>query len=124
MAARLYIYKSSPIDSWDLWTPLGDAIEGARREGVLDPFMSVRAQELERTFETAKRIAGEKLDWEGEIREGPYITAIPACGENFAFALAWKQNSLGVTFIASGVELTHLVQGGCAVEDWTSIDLD
>jgi hypothetical protein len=62
------------------------------------------------------------VHWEGDIREGPFVSMLPFPGNNWsAPIIAWKQDNNGTTFIASPVSLPW-VEAVC--ESWIAMDDD
>lgn len=51
--------------------------------------------------------AFKKIDWEGDVREGPFYFAIPS-ENSMSFGYALKQENNGNCFISSPVEMPHL----------------
>ncbi len=65
---------------------------------------NISLQELLDFFNQAVQIAENYGHFEGDFREGPYISALPDpdSGE-CQIIIMWKQNNNGVTFIASQI---------------------
>ncbi len=60
----------------------------------------------------AKEVAIE-LGWEGDMRDGPYVSVLPdPAGDQSLFLVGFKQSNNGLTFIGSQVELPHLGNAG------------
>jgi hypothetical protein len=64
-------------------------------------------------FQHATRLA-TRIGWEGDFRNGPFISAMPAeHGNGYSeFLIAWKQDNNGTTFIASPFPLLWLEDDG------------
>ena len=103
----MFVYYCNAIDDWSGWQDPVDLFRpylwnkaGLERDIYLDgcrwkPFWD-EAQALARS-----------IGWEGDIRDGPYVTVIPprGSGEEPLLIVAWKQDNNGDTMIASDVEL-------------------
>lgn len=98
MSMTLYGYCICPIDYW---------------VGATEYMMFFRSAEPnDALFVTdmlvaGQRLAKEELSWNGDVREGPYVMALPgdtAC----ELVVAWKHDNNGDTFIISPVELPWL----------------
>lgn len=91
---------SQPIDFWEGWMT-----EKEFKESVMKmyPFVSDSMDAWadyvkfrDKAFELAPAV-----NWEGDIREGPYIVGFPYGSGGQRYAIAWKQDNNGETFIAS-----------------------
>lgn len=101
----MIVYELSPIDNWSGW----QKPEAVFRLEIDDPTVHDTTDWLP-LWEKAKTLAG-RLGWEGDIREGPFVTVIPEDGLGggpSAVVIAWKQNSNGTTFVASPYHLSWL----------------
>ena len=117
----MYVYSTSFIDFWDGWRRPSDVFKVPDRyhgkhptlyptyEGYLTPDL------WETTWERAKT-AAKSIGWEGDIREGPYVSMCPVpdyeedvYDNDGYFFIAWKQDNNGITFIASPVPLAYLL---------------
>lgn len=103
----MYVYECSPIDFWHGWHPLrtlmvrgGDEYDWAM-EGLPSP------GEVDATWKLAQTMA-RILGWEGDVRSGPYWIPLPWDTGVWDFAIGWKQDNNGTTFIASPVQFTWL----------------
>lgn len=97
----IYVYEVAPIDNWTGWSDMEYARGKACLEGTLD--------EVDTLFEIGREAARMHLLWEGDIREGPYVSALPMdISGTFAIMVAWKQDNNGTTFVASQAALPWL----------------
>lgn len=91
----MFVYVIPPIDLWEAWLPEKEfraKIEDGGLESEFDEFRK-----------DALRVA-LALGWEGDFREGPYVTALihpQFCGATLEYVLAWKQDNNGTTYLAS-----------------------
>lgn len=99
----MYVYAINPIDCWSGWFPLDEFI---KRSDKYDYFLM---EDVYADLSTAMKIAREQHGWEGDVRAGPYIAALPTqesgCPE---ILIAWKQDNNGQTFVASQRKLPWL----------------
>jgi hypothetical protein len=102
----MLVYCIDPIDFWSGWHKPQDIFKvstqpwGMEGEHLPGEWASawIKAQALAR-----------RLGWEGDCREGPYVTVIPGNGGGpCPFIIAWKQDNNGTTFVASPVALPWL----------------
>jgi hypothetical protein len=101
----MYAYSLAPIDVWAGWvkqetfkSEIGIVFQGEDVSGALADYES--------RLEEAKGLA-EKLGWEGDIKEGPYIAALPS-EKGGSYLIAWKQDNKDATFLFSPFELPWL----------------
>lgn len=113
MTPGLIVYSLPPIDWWAGWIPLKKFnSEDFADEYADDDFApDYTPQGFKRRVETllheAQELAASELGFEGDMRQGPFLSALP--GENESLPLlAWKQDNNGTTFVASLVPLPHL----------------
>ena len=110
---RGYAYAIGPIDHWIGWSTLRGAALAQVDDAQTEDHGYAYSQEwlidhMGNQLEAAKKMFLE-LGWEGDIREGPYVTAIPLTDEcNFGLLFALKQDNNGQTFIWSPVPLPYL----------------
>ena len=100
----MIVYALIPIDFWNGWLKPSDLFRvsvGDDDTKWHDPAewvsMWAKAQELAR-----------KVGWEGDIREGPYVTVLPEPPGPSPVVIGWKQDNDGTTFIATPFELPWL----------------
>lgn len=118
----LYIYQTSPIDWWQGWHRLDrNDIAGSAEKLVDDsPDYGVDGgerygAEVAQMLEEARALAQAHLLYEGDYRQGPFLSAMPNPGTGSSLPiLAWKQDNNGTTFIASRVPLSHIEREGYA----------
>ncbi len=108
--ATLHFYHVAPIDFWaGAMTRESLLMEAAVRDASME--LDVLDEHLDSLLEVAQ-IAFRKIDWEGDIMDGPFYFAVPNPDElAFAFGLVLKQSNNGSTFIASPVPLPHIEAG-------------
>ena len=74
----MYVYAVMPIDWWEGWMNFRE-------------FMGrISYEEMPRAvqrFERAKEIAKERLGWEGDFREGPFVAGLPPVPGDAGLAL-------------------------------------
>jgi hypothetical protein len=92
----LYVYSVGPIDNWFGWSKLRSFKSGLHYD----------ANEFHWFWAAAQKAARE-CGWEGDIREGPYIAAIPGDSQQ-RIIISWKQANNGTTFVISPVMLRWL----------------
>ena len=103
----MIVYCLIPIDFWQGWhrpSALFRVADDIINDGIHDP------DDWKRQWELAQAIATD-MGWEGDIREGPYVTVIPDQPGNYSdppILIAWKQDNNGTTFIASPFRLPWL----------------
>jgi len=101
----MIVYQIEPIDHWNGWHKPSDLFRSMAftlDTEWLDPLDWASA------WSQAQKLA-IKLGWEGDIREGPYVTVLPDQGGSTPpFVIAWKQDNNGTTFVASPFHLTWL----------------
>lgn len=100
----MFIYNMAPIDHWQGWLTVPEAAAKlcASAEEPEDALRGL-ADELAEAKQLAKA-AG----WEGDMREGPYVTFLPNNDNGVACVIAWKQDNNGSTFVASPYQLPWL----------------
>ena len=105
MNNQLHVYAIAPIDFWDHWTPMLTFLAGPYEDNNPDS----DPNEVVSRFQLATRLA-TRIGWEGDFRNGPFISAIPAeHGNGYSeFLIAWKQDNNGTTFVASPFPLFWL----------------
>jgi hypothetical protein len=98
-APKLFGYAVPPIDYWEGWT--------AEKEFLLSCLQNLdvgwglmRLSEYAELRRDAMELA-KRAGWEGDIREGPYVAAVPNGDCESSLMIAWKQSSNGDTFIVS-----------------------
>jgi hypothetical protein len=121
-----FLYELSPIDIWYGWQKIG--VEKFNVEGLPEDIIdqhpevnsdpighnSVEEIHLPKTiWEMIVRafyLAGTNSRWQGDVREGIYLTALPYAvyGELCPMAIAWKQDHAGETFVYADIELPWL----------------
>lgn len=99
----MFIYSQAPIDHWQGWLTVPEA--AAKLCGGNNTEDALRC--LADTLQEAKQLA-KVAGWEGDMREGPYITVLPNNDNTVACVIAWKQDNNGETFVASPYQLPWL----------------
>jgi len=116
--ATLFVYRLGPIDHWDGW-------DNVRYHLLRDAndFDCIGPSVVQSRLEIAQLLA-RFIGWEGDIREGPFLSGIPWETGIPQFILAWKQNNNGETFVASPVQLTwlHKVASEMITDDGAVVD--
>lgn len=100
----MIVYSINPIDWWNGWQVPSDLFRVSVREMEVEWH---EPAEWVKMWARARELA-EKIGWEGDIREGPYVTVLPQPYEVPPVVIGWKQDNNGTTFIASPFELPWL----------------
>jgi len=99
----LYVYHIPPIDYFGErygWTDMKKLLDEAVADEYESICLGLSKEELTLRWWKAQRLA-RKIGWEGDIRDGPWLAAIPVeCGD-WDFIIAWKQDNNGTTFVAT-----------------------
>lgn len=102
-----YVYEMGPnTDRWVGWmTP-----ETAAAAGHDDPFAEDWSSDVNEHVEHAKEQFRARSSWEGDVREGPYVSGLmpKEPGNEFQLAVALKQDNNGWIFVWSPYELPWL----------------
>lgn len=104
------VYAVGPIDHWQGWIDLRkfNAADFAGEYG--DPARF--AKQVEDFIKAAKAVA-YNVGWEGDIRQGPFLSALPIeGGSDSGMMVGWKQDNNGTTFIASSIPLEYMSADG------------
>lgn len=112
-SGRLFVYEADqPIDFWRGWLDISQVVQSIKEDGG----GNIDYQELIMLMVDAFDGAS-KIDWEGDIREGPYFSVMPTNEDFCPFIVAWKQNNNGQTFLGARVPIYSLemtaVQAEC-----------
>jgi hypothetical protein len=103
----MFVYAIQPIDFWNGWQNPSDLFRVSTHEYSTDYH---NPAEWGPAWTKAKELA-RQVGWEGDIREGPYVTVLPHSDGGFPpFVIGWKQENNGDTFIAAPFELPWLAQ--------------
>ena len=113
----MYVYRTGYIDFWDGWQRPADVFKVSNhyhyKYHVDDSYLTPKLWET--TWERAQ-VGARSLGWEGDVREGPYVSMCPipdyeeeVYDNDGTFFIAWKQDNNGITFIASPVPLNYLL---------------
>jgi hypothetical protein len=107
MNKSIYVYRFLPIDDSHHWTHPSAIFN----ENGKDGFRSLN--EFNEVFDIGK-VTARFLGWEGDIREGPYVSILPSydSGSESPFLIAWKQDNNGECFIVSPYLLTWMDMPG------------
>lgn len=99
----MFVCRLAPIDHWSGWQRPEDVFKIR-----VDDEERHTAEHWASLWQEARRLA-EMLGWEGDIRQGPYVTVLPVVdGWVSPVIVAWKQDNNGTTFVASPYELSWL----------------
>ena len=108
MRITLYGYHISPIDWWNGCIDYDSFLRSAV------PYDEVLITTM---LTEAMRLAREEMRWQGDVREGPYVFALPdTC--SCQLGVAWKQDNNGDTFVFSIRELPWLLSDAHAAGSW------
>lgn len=100
----MIVYHIPPIDDWTGWQEPSEVFR-ARVDNLISEWLD--AAEWSPMWAKAQELAN-KAGWEGDIREGPYLTVLPYPPGPPPIVIGWKQDNNGNTFIASPYELPWL----------------
>jgi len=120
MKKELHVYSTGPIDIWDGWIPMLHFLSVPIPNYDVSEFTHAHLNErseLVHRFCQACQLA-RSIGWEGDFRQGPYVSAIPA-GDSECHSellIAWKQDNNGTTFIASPFALPWMGNADHRVE--------
>jgi hypothetical protein len=105
--SRVVLYAVGPVDHWGGWIDLEkhDVSEFADDYDGTEPARLTK--QVANLLDAAKLLA---LDhgWEGDMRQGPFLAAIPNDDNGIDLVVGWKQDNNGTTFFGSSIELSHL----------------
>lgn len=111
-----FVYMIEPIDDWTGWMDKAALLSSVFFEDFVEPPPALTISErikhdIERgrgvlsVFEQRAFSMARTAGWEGDIRQGPYFSALPpASHDNHCYAaimMAFKQDNNGQTFIAT-----------------------
>jgi hypothetical protein len=107
----MIVYCLAPIDEWIGWNHKNDVFKEIITEELAYEFRDI--EEWNRLWAQASEL-GRQVGWEGDIREGPYVSMLPNPGGDpqCSVLIAWKQDNNGTTFVASPYRLPWLDEGG------------
>lgn len=109
---KMFVYQVSPIDFWNGWIGekefLMSYVEDHTHGRYADLDMLAHRIKEYSTFREGALALAKRAGWEGDIRDGPYVAAMPYGDCESKFMIAWKQSSDGTTFIASPFRLPWL----------------
>lgn len=108
---KIHVFCVPPIDFWIGWLSERQFIDSLHEaEWAAED----QIEKYPRFLMQAKKLAGDHLGWQGDVSDGPYISAVPsidaryAYDRNYYYMIGWKQNNNGITFIASEVFIPRL----------------
>lgn len=104
----MYVYAGTPIDFWEGWKTEAEYLASLNTSDAFgDPTSDGLAAYYKRLG--AAQLLAKGVGWEGDIREGPFVSGIPTPGScDSEILIGWKQDNNGDTFIASPYELPWL----------------
>lgn len=106
----MIVYSLMPIDWWNGWREPSDLF---RVNVHQNPERWHDPAEWDELWAKARELA-RRAGWEGDIREGPYVTVVPQDPGMSALPpviIGWKQDNNGTTFVASPFPLPWLAKG-------------
>ena len=103
---KLSVYAVPPIDCWVGWTAEREFMLSCL-QGLNIDWELMRVSEYVKLRRDAMKLA-RRAGWEGDIRDGPYVAALPNGDCESSLMIAWKQQSNGDTFIVSPFPLPWL----------------
>lgn len=118
-----HVYMIEPIDDWSGWMDKAALMSSLAFVDFHEhpPALTIsekikhdlrRSKEALGDFEALAMAAARTVGWEGDIRDGPYFSALPPKAfDNYCFVavmMALKQDNNGQTFIVSPYELPWL----------------
>lgn len=106
LAPKLLVYALPPIDFWEGWTAERTFMASCLSDLNVD-WGLMRLGEYAKFRRDAMELA-KRAGWEGDIRDGPYVAALPNGDCESPLMIAWKQSSNGDTFIVSPLLLPWL----------------
>jgi len=110
---EICLYEVGTIDFWQGWLD-----EEAYKQQLHDMSDDDRSLEAFMVFRGRAFDGALRIGWEGDIREGPFVGALPIyeSGRLSPVLMAWKQDNNGTTFAASPFPLPWL--GVAAMRAW------
>lgn len=104
----MIVYMIDPIDFWVGWMTENEFKANIdlrywgpnERKHAWNEYLTLKWKALG---------AARNVGWEGDIREGPLISAIPSADGDVRYIIAWKQDNNGTTFVATPYPLPWLV---------------
>lgn len=108
----IHVYAGGPIDFWNGWQKTNEVVTYERTELRVPPGLKIDRDEYLPFLFAVKELAHD-LGWEGDMREGPFVSVLPDPQTGGALLLtAFKQDNNGITFVGSQVELDYLAAAG------------
>jgi hypothetical protein len=101
----MFVYSLPPIDDWQGWMKA----KGAQTNPFTGTDDLPEATVKYETFLKSALEAARKVGWEGDFREGPFVSVLPD-PDNMGTTVyvGWKQDNNGTTFIVSPFPLPYL----------------
>lgn len=103
---KLFVYAVPSIDYWEGWIAEKDFMLSCLQDATVD-WGLMRLGEYAELRRHAMALA-KRAGWEGDIRQGPYVAALPNGDCESDLMIAWKQDNNGETFIVSPLLLPWL----------------
>ncbi len=92
---KYFYHMIYPIDWWEGWRHWDTLSFDIHHDGE-EALKDIKAAFID-------------LGWEGDVRDGPYVTVIPTDDSyDPQYIVAFKQDNNGETFVASPIPLEHL----------------
>jgi hypothetical protein len=108
-----FAFHVAPIDLWQVKTTPAEVVKRLAEDTESDSNWHQLSEFLSFLNEVDGFVRGGGFpEWEGDVREGPYIYFVPAGHNSMAPLFAWKQNNNGETFIVSRVDLPMMEEEG------------
>lgn len=108
----MFIYALLPIDFWAAWSTESEYKGRLQKEHDPGRFLAAWVRYL--NWRTKALEKAKHLGWEGDFRDGPYVSGLPPLDGNpeSEVLIGWKQSNNGTCFIASPLPLAWLDELG------------
>lgn len=115
LTASLIVYETGPLDWWAGMIPLNNFAAGEFADPHAEDTWAPQntpegfSKYINDLLEEAKSLAADVLFYEGDVREGPFLSVLPdPANQRTLPILAWKQDNNGMTYIATLMPLPYL----------------